>query len=138
MKSAEHLTRIFRQHGLRITPQRRLIFEILSDDASHPSVETIYQRVLQVMPDVSQATVYNTLHELVALGELAEVTGTAEKSQRYDTKTIHHHHLYCTRCHQIIDIEGDFGGLALPDEKAAGFKIENSQVTFYGVCPDCQ
>jgi Fe2+ or Zn2+ uptake regulation protein len=138
MKSVDQLIHLFRNQGLRITPQRRLIFELLSGDESHPTAEDVYQRILQVMPDVSQATVYNTLHELVTMGELAEVKVSTVDGQRYDTNNISHHHLYCTRCHKITDIEGEFGSLALPSEKMAGYQIEKSQVTFYGVCPDCR
>lgn len=138
MKSPDQLIRLFRSRGLRITPQRRLIFQILSGDENHPTADHIYQRVLQDMPDVSQATVYNILHELVALGELIEVKGSTGKSQRYDTKSSQHHHLYCTRCHRITDIDETFGPLALSPDKAAGYRISTSQVTFYGICPDCQ
>ncbi len=121
-----------------MTPQRRLIFEILEKDQNHPTAEEIYQRVIQVMPDVSQATVYNTLNELMKLGELTEVSGLAEKSQRYETNHVAHHHLYCTSCHKIVDVEEELSGLQLPQDKTAGYMINASQVTFYGLCPDCQ
>jgi hypothetical protein len=51
--------------------------------------------------------------------------------------SFHHHHLFCMRCHALIDISRDFKGLELSQE-TGGYRIVKSQVTFYGYCPDCQ
>jgi Fe2+ or Zn2+ uptake regulation protein len=138
VRSVEELLDQFRQNGRKITPQRRVILEVLVGDKSHPTVDEIYQRVLSVMPDVSRTTVYNTLRELIALGELVEVQGLSEGASRYDTDTGRHHHLFCVHCHALIDIDHDFEGLILPPEDASGYQILRQQVTFYGICPDCQ
>jgi Fe2+ or Zn2+ uptake regulation protein len=138
MRSVDALIELFRQNGLKITPQRRTIFELLAEDESHPTADTIYQRVLPVMPEVSRTTVYNTLHELVALDELTAVEGLNESGTRYDTNSTHHHHLYCVRCHALMDISQDLAGVELPPEETAGYRIVRSQVTFYGICPECQ
>ena len=138
MKSLEILLSQFRQNGLRITPQRRVILELLANDKSHPTAEEVYQRVLAVMPDVSRTTVYNTFRELSDLGELTPVHDLSEGGQRYDTNNEIHHHLYCVECHKLIDIDHDFEGLDLAPEDRAGYQILNRQVTFYGICPDCQ
>ena len=132
------LLRQFRQNGLRITPQRRVILELLVDDDSHPTAEHVYQRALAVMPDISRATVYNTFRELSDMGELTPVHDLSEGGQRYDTNTEPHHHLYCVECHVLIDIDHDFGGLDLAPEESSGYQILSRQVTFYGICPDCQ
>jgi Fe2+ or Zn2+ uptake regulation protein len=138
VKSSEALLERFRQNGLKITPQRRVILELLAQGNSHPTADEIYQRVLSVMPEVSRTTVYNTLRELIALGEVTEVQDLSEGRLRYDTDTSVHHHLFCMNCHALVDIHHDFEGLALPPEDASGYQIVRHQVTFYGVCPDCQ
>jgi Fe2+ or Zn2+ uptake regulation protein len=138
MQSVEALVELFRQQGLKITPQRRIIFELLAQDASHPTAEEIYQRVLSAMPDVSRTTVYNTLRELVALGELAEVEDLGREGIRYDTRTHNHHHLFCVNCHTLIDVSREFHDLELSPEETAGYQIVKRQVTFYGYCPDCR
>ena len=138
MESVEVLTKLFRQNGLRITPQRRAIFELLAKDDSHPTADEVYQRVLSVMPDVSQTTVYNTLRELTALGQLNPVADLGKGGTRYDTNSNHHHHLSCLRCHALMDIGLDVGHLEIPPEEAAGYRMVKSQVTFFGICPDCQ
>jgi Fe2+ or Zn2+ uptake regulation protein len=138
MQSVDVLIKLFRQKDLKITPQRRVIFELLAEDESHPTADEIYQRVLSVMPEVSRTTVYNTLRELVALGELTAVEDLSERGTRYDTNSSHHHHLFCMRCHALIDISRDFAGVELPPKETAGYRIVKSQVTFYGICPGCQ
>jgi Fur family transcriptional regulator, peroxide stress response regulator len=138
VKPLETLLDQFREHGLRITPQRRVILELLVDDDSHPTAEEVYERVRAIMPDVSRTTVYSTLHELSDLGELTPVRDFNTSGQRYDTNSATHHHLYCVTCHSLIDIERDFEGMALSPEEAPGYQILSRQVTFYGICPDCQ
>jgi len=138
MKSLERTIELFHGKDLRVTPQRRVIFELLVEEKSHPTAEDVYQRVLNELPDVSRTTVYNTLHELVALGELAPVKNLGDDGIRYDTNTDDHHHLYCLRCHALVDVDQDFEGLELEVEGKAGYRIVGKRVTFYGYCPECQ
>ena len=138
MQPTDRLIQQFHEKGLKVTPQRRVIFELLAEDKSHPTAEEIYQRVTSVMPEVSRTTVYNTLRELTEIGQLNEVEEISESGTRYDTNTSDHHHLFCIKCHALIDISRDFEGLQLPEEETAGYRILKSQVTFYGYCPKCQ
>jgi len=138
LKSSEAIIQLFNQKGLKITPQRRLIFELLAEDESHPTAEELYQLVISRMPDVSQTTVYNTLCKLVALGELAPVENLSEAGARFDTNSSNHHHLFCMNCHTLVDIEQDFPDVELTLEEAKGYQIVKNQVTFYGICQECQ
>lgn len=138
MRSIESLIELFRQKGLRITPQRRAIFESLTGDLSHPTAEEIYQRVRQRIPEISRMTVYNTLYELVSMGEIAEVEPFVKEGTRYDANTTSHHHLVCLRCHAVVDIDRDFDGLDVPLPEASGYRIVRREVMFYGYCPNCQ
>jgi Fur family ferric uptake transcriptional regulator len=101
-------------------------------------MEDIYQRIKKQMPDLSRSTVYSTLNELVTLGELHEVDDFSASGTRYDINTGHHHHLYCVNCHKLIDIEQEIGPIDVPSETQTGFKVQRSQVTFFGLCSDCQ
>jgi Fe2+ or Zn2+ uptake regulation protein len=138
MQSVETTISTLRQKGFKITPQRRVIFELLANDTSHPTADEIYQRVQAVMPEVSRTTAYNTLRDLVALGELAAVEDVSGNGTRYDTNSDQRHHLYCVSCRSLKDISQPLAGLQHPPQEAAGYRIVKSQVTFYGVCPDCQ
>ena len=138
MKTPEAIIQLFNQKGLKITPQRRLIFELLAEDESHPTAEELYKLVISRMPDVSQTTVYNTLRELVELGELSPVENLSEAGARFDTNTSHHHHLFCMHCHTLVDIERDFPDVKLTLEETKEYQIVKNQVTFYGICRECQ
>ena len=138
MHSTEEIIAKYRKEGLRITPQRRMIFDLLAEDDSHPPMEDIYQRLKSQMPDVSRSTVYKIIHELIEMGELNKVGDLGYSSARYDVNTTHHHHLYCVKCHKVKDVEQDFVSIELPDENQTGFKVKRSQVTFYGLCSNCQ
>ncbi len=138
MKHVDTLIKVLRDKGYKVTPQRRVIIEHLVGDKSHPTVEEIYQRVRSVMPEVSRTTIYNTVRELTALGELTEMANPSESGTRYDTDTAPHHHLVCIRCHTLLDIYHDFGGITLLPEETAGYQVVKSQITFYGICPRCQ
>lgn len=138
MPSAETMITLLRHSGRKITPQRRAIIEDLAQCITHPTAEEIYQRVAETMPDISRATVYHTLHELVALGGLTETYESGEGCMRYDANLGAHHHLFCVRCHTLVDIHHDFDDITLPLEETAGYQIDHHQITFYGLCPACQ
>ncbi|HEC34764.1 MAG TPA: transcriptional repressor, partial [Chloroflexi bacterium] len=101
---------------------------------SHPTAEQILTRVRGVMPDISHATVYNTLHELVEIGALLELDlGLGER--RYDVNTTDHAHLVCLGCGRVEDVPYDCG--MLPPEHAHGFRVIDCCVVFRGYCPAC-
>jgi Fe2+ or Zn2+ uptake regulation protein len=139
MASVDLWIELFHQSGLKITPQRRVIFERLAEGDGHPTADDVYRRVTEVMPEVSRTTIYNTLRELIALDQVTVVMEELlAEGTRYDTNNTHHHHLFCTRCHTLMDIERDWADVKLVPEKVAQYQIFKSQVTFYGVCPDCR
>jgi len=120
-----------------VTPQRRAIFRVLAESHDHPSAETIYARVRASIPDISLATVYNTLRELADLGEVWELD-LGEGKSRYDPNTADHHHLVCMRCHAVVDVAWQIQGLELKPEQRQGYRILRTQVIFQGLCPACQ
>ena len=137
MRPVEQLCEVLREHGLKVTPQRRLIFEALYDGLDHPSADDIYHAVKEAMPDMSLATVYHTINDLVTMGELVELD-LGEGKSRYDPLTSHHHHLVCLGCRRVEDIARDLDCVQLLPEETNGYQIERCHVVFYGRCPDCQ
>ena len=115
-----------------------MILELLVNDDSHPTAEQVYRRILETIPDISRTTVYNTLGELTDLGELTPVHNISGRGQRYDTNQETHHHLHCVECHELLDISRDYERMDLSLEEASGYRILRHQVTFFGICPDCQ
>jgi Fe2+ or Zn2+ uptake regulation protein len=136
VKSPSELTERFRAQGLKVTPQRQRIFAALHDNPDHPTAEAVYAEVSSEMPTISLRTVYQTLNDLAAMGELVQLDlGTG--SARFDPNLDGHHHLVCDRCGKVLDIEADTGALEVPAERRQGFVIETTQVVFRGTCADC-
>jgi Fe2+ or Zn2+ uptake regulation protein len=137
MRPVEQLCEVLHQRGLKVTPQRRLIFEALHDSLQHPSADEIYEIVKEVMPDISVATVYHTINDLVSMGELVELD-LGEGKSRYDPLTSQHQHLVCLGCHKVKDILRNPDCVQLLPEEVNGYQIERCDVVFYGRCPDCR
>jgi Fe2+ or Zn2+ uptake regulation protein len=137
MKSTGTLTTIFREQGLRVTPQRQAIFRLLDGDASHPTIESLFERARVDMPTISLKTVYQTVHDLEALGEV-RVLDLGTGSVRVDPNVEDdHHHLLCTTCGRVRDLPVDFTGLNVPIRFRRDFTVDDVQVIFRGRCHDC-
>ncbi|HEV7527067.1 MAG TPA: Fur family transcriptional regulator [Acidimicrobiia bacterium] len=137
MKSTETLTAIFREQGLRVTPQRQAIFRLLEGDDSHPTMESLFDRARADMPTISLKTVYQTVHDLEALGEV-RVLDLGTGSVRVDPNVEdEHHHLLCTECGRVRDLPVDFTGLNVPVRYRRDFTVDDVQVIFRGHCDHC-
>ena len=137
MRTVEDLTERFRARGLRVTPQRQAIFRLLHGDATHPTVETLYERARADMPTISLKTVYQTVHDLEAMGEVELIhlgTGSVRVDPNVETA---HHHLICTVCGRVRDVLVDVRDLRLPVRDRRGFTVSDVEVHFRGVCEDC-
>lgn len=134
----ESLLERLRSHGWRITPQRRAVVQALAGEHVHRTAEQIHAAARAVVPEVSLATVYNTLNELVAMGEITELH-VGDGSARYDPKVgPDHHHLMCVACGRMFDVEpSGVDQLAVPVDQRHNMRIEAVEVTFRGRCADC-
>ncbi|HAF62697.1 MAG TPA: transcriptional repressor [Anaerolineaceae bacterium] len=138
MQNIDELIEEAQKQGYKITPQRREIFKILVNNDSHPKAEDIYNILKDRMPDVSLATVYNTLNMLKELGMIDAIALFEDDSVRYDPTTKAHDHLYCLHCNRIVDVEKDQDDLGFTEKEISGFQIVKRQVTYYGYCPECR
>lgn len=137
MKDTGALTTIFREQGLRVTPQRQAIFRLLEGNDSHPTVESLFDQARADMPTISLKTVYQTVHDLEALGEV-RVLDLGTGSVRVDPNVEDdHHHLLCTTCGRVRDLPVAFGGLQVPIRFRRAFTIDDVQVIFRGRCDHC-
>lgn len=124
-----------RDRGWRLTAQRRVIAEAMTGDHVHLAADEVLDRARAQLPEVSLATVYNTLNELVSLGELREFTH-ADGRKRYDPNVDEgHHHLVCVDCGRMLDVVTDDPRLVA--DQRHGFELVDVDVTFRGRCPDC-
>ena len=133
MHPIPQLLQIIRERGGKVTPQRLAIYEALQEDGSHPTAEAVYECIRAQMPTVSLATVYKTLNELVALGELRrfDINGVSH----FDARTDPHAEVVCLSCDMIMDVAAS--GVP-PAPAIPGFEIIGQTQTFYGYCPQCR
>lgn len=128
-----------REHGLAVTFQRQVIYEAVIGSRRHPTPEWIFEEVKKRIPCISLGTVYKNVKTFVDSGVLREVTlhhGTV----RLESNPAPHHHLVCTTCKTIIDIEESaLAPLRFPpDRLPPGFSINQYRVEFTGECQACQ
>lgn len=122
--------------GIRLTPQRRAIIDYLASTDNHPNAHQIFQEVQKAHPDISLATIYNTLKKLEGLGlvKMLEV----EPDNRWETNLNEHINLICTICGKIQDMEGS---LTINSEEVLhrfGFQVLDSRMEYHGVCSACR
>ncbi|WP_282694580.1 Fur family transcriptional regulator [Streptomyces sp. CC208A] len=127
-----------RARGWRMTSQRRVVAEVLAGEHVHLTADEVHARAVERLPEIARATVYNTLGELVSLGEVVELS-TDGRAKRYDPNAHRpHQHLVCTECGTIRDVRPTGDPLAvLPDSERYGFTVSKADVTYRGRCPSC-
>jgi len=135
-----HLSRfeaLCRERGIPATVQRRAIFQELMASGDHPTARRIYRAVHRQVPGISQTTVYRGLELLVDMG-LARKASTPGNECRYDPRTRRHHHLICTKCGAMADLEDPaLDALPLPSRRRTGFRLDDYSIQFLGLCPAC-
>jgi Fur family peroxide stress response transcriptional regulator len=130
------MVQLFRDCGLKVTPQRVCIFEVLEGAPDHPTAEGVYAEARTRMPTMSLKTVYQTLNDLAGMGEIQQLDlGTG--SSRFDPNIDVHHHLVCTRCGKVRDLYADYSSVKVPGHAAQGFTVGDAEVVFRGLCADC-
>ena len=127
-----------RRIGLNVTPQRLAVYKAIMNDSSHPSPETIYNKVKAEHPTISFATVYKTLEAFRENGIVSMVTAL-HNTVRYDPMVQQHHHLVCVRCKKVIDVEDEaLNQLALPEQALQGSELLNYSIQFNILCEECR
>jgi Fur family peroxide stress response transcriptional regulator len=122
--------------GIRLTPQRRAILDYLASTDNHPSAQQIFQEVQKTHPDISLATIYNTLKRLESLGFVKMLD--IEPDNRCETNLRQHINLICDICGKIQDMKG---GLTVNSEDVLhrfGFQVLDSRMEYHGVCSACR
>jgi len=138
METVRELTNALKNNGLKITPQRLMIFKVLEKNTAHPSAEEIYKTVKKVYPSVSFTTIYKTLETLRDLGEVKELYIDKDR-KHYDPDISSHHHFICSVCKKIHDIHEDFSAnIKLNESFHKKFTVSGFRISFYGTCNECE
>lgn len=123
---------------IRMTPQRRVVLEVLKESGDHPSAVTIFERARRRYPGIAYATIYNALNALVAEGYVKQLS-LGEAAARYDHRTDEHAHAVCSLCGALLDLD-----IVLPLESVSraaaerGFALEAIKLQVLGRCDSCR
>ncbi len=127
---AEQLT----VHGIKPSYPRIQIYKYLYTKKNHPTVDDIYNDLIEEIPTLSKTTVYNTLNLFIE-AKLVKSFNLDKNEKRYEIIIHDHSHFQCERCNRIYDIPCDDINL-LPKEYE-GFKVNEKQIFLKGICEEC-
>lgn len=127
----------WRQVGLRRTPQREVVLNLVRSCLDHPTAEWIHLEARRTLPDISLATVYRTLRLLKEKGLIREFSGGASPS-RFDGTLHVHEHVRCVRCGAVSDVElPEAGDIREMVGRRTGFRVARYPLLFHGLCEKC-
>ena len=123
--------------GLRVTAARVALLETVRN-GDHLGVEAIAYGVRDRIGHVSLQAVYEALHALTAVGLVRRIE-PAGGSPRFEGRVgDNHHHVVCRSCGVVADVDcatGEAPCLTASDDR--GFSIDEAEVVYWGLCPDC-
>ena len=119
--------------------KRNAILDCLRSTRQHPSAEMVHQMLHEEHPDISLATVYRNLARFKSQG-LIQSLGTVGGIERFDANTDPHVHFICTGCDSVLDLPQIEVPRALETdvEACSGCHVSSCQLTFTGLCGNCQ
>jgi len=124
--------------GLKVTAPRLAVMRALTA-APHSSADGIFSAVRIDLPSTSLQAVYGVLTAFVSAGLVRKVEPAGSSALFERRVGDNHHHLVCTRCSAIHDVDCALGAApCLVPFDTAGFLIHAAEVTYWGLCPDCQ
>ena len=135
-----HLTERLRRKARKVTGPRQALLELLRKQAHPMSSKEIFDALPKDLCDL--ATVYRSLRLLEQMGMVKRFDfgdGTARFELLEEGDDGHHHHLVCTQCAEIIEL--DECSMTESEERIAarnGFKSVTHKLEFFGICPACQ
>lgn len=128
---------MLRDASLRVTRPRVAVLGAVHGHP-HADTETVIRSVRAELSEVSHQTVYDALNALTAAGLVRRIQPSGSVA-RYESRVgDNHHHVVCRKCGVIADVDcavGEAPCLTASDD--LGFAIDEAEVIYWGVCPDC-
>ena len=127
-----------RARGLRWTPQRRMLVEVLSAADGHVTGSELVERCRALDPATTPSTVYRTLDVLEDLGLVRHGHGPDGREEFHMLPEAEHGHLYCQVCRGTWNLNArEAGGIMRSLAQRRAFVVDLSHVTIVGRCADC-
>jgi Fe2+ or Zn2+ uptake regulation protein len=130
-------SRLLRQRGLRVTPQRLAVLRAVSD-VPHVTADHVADTVRGEIGSISVQAVYDALAVLTEKGLLRRIQ-PAGSPARYEGRVgDNHHHLICRVCERMVDVDCAVGDPpCLTAVEDFGYEIDEAEVIYWGRCPAC-
>lgn len=133
----EHFGKLCKDAGLKVTPQRLAVYEVLAGSVEHPSADSVYRQVKLKLPNISFDTVNRTLLTLSEIGAAFVVEGSGDV-KRFDGNVEGHQHFKCVKCKSIFDYHYEpFDDIKLPPDIENRFRVFRKTVLLEGLCDNC-
>jgi Fur family ferric uptake transcriptional regulator len=127
------------ERGLRWTPQRRLLVDVLAQTDGHITGAELVERCRAADPLTTPSTVYRTLDVLEEIGLIRHAHGLDGREEFHIRPAREHGHLHCTVCERAWEIDADeVGGLVMEMKASRGFRIDLGHLSVVGICRECQ
>lgn len=128
-----------RDRGLRWTPQRRSLIEVLRTADGHVTGAELVDRLRHLDPETTPSTVYRTLDVLEELGLVRHGHGADGREEFHVLPAAEHGHLHCEHCGGSWEVEADEAALLVASMRASrGFEVDLTHVTIVGRCAACR
>ncbi|WP_155920936.1 MULTISPECIES: Fur family transcriptional regulator [unclassified Mycolicibacterium] len=128
---------MLRKADMRVTRPRVAVLHAVHAHP-HADTDTIIRAVRADLPDVSHQAVYDSLHALTAADLVRRIQPSGSVA-RYESRVgDNHHHVVCRSCGAIADVNCAAGSApCLAASEDHGFEIDEAEVIYWGVCPEC-
>ena len=139
MAGVDELREALKARGLRMTPQRQLILDVVRDMHGHISADQVHQQVTRHFPDVHITTVYRTLEVLEELRIVRHTHFHDGVAQYQRTDEAPHQHMVCTVCNADVELDLEMlEPLAQELRARYGFEADLTHSAIIGVCRGCR
>lgn len=136
--AAHSLADDIRSAGLKVTAPRLAVLRTLTENP-HASADQVFAAVRADLPGTSVQAVYGVLGAFGAAGLVRRIEPAGSAALFERRVGDNHHHLICSRCNVVRDVDCAIGEApCLEPGDAAGFAVTTAEVTFWGLCPECQ
>jgi Fur family transcriptional regulator, stress-responsive regulator len=123
--------------GLRVTAARVALLEVVRG-GDHLGVESIAAGVRERIGHISLQAVYDALHALTAAGLVRRIEPAGTPPRFEGRVRDNHHHIVCRSCGAVADVDCAVGEApCLTASEGHGFSIDEAEVIYWGLCPDC-
>lgn len=139
---ASSLREPLRQHGIRLTRQRELLFGLIHNSHTHLNAEQLYELAKKQDPKINRVTIYRTLKVLKEQGLVDELDLMHYDGEQhyYETRLKREHaHIICMGCGSVVEYFGDpLRQIKQQIESQFGFQVLVARTEIGGYCADCQ